>query len=438
NKLAYKDATKLFQDKKFKEAAAEFAKVQSDYLYYEQAQARMARALAASGDFAASRQAVAAYRKFVEENELSQRMTGKQQVRDLAVASVAYNDVWMSYYEARGNKEFSIERDLEKYGVAVAEAEKFLSNSAEDGAAYVPQVLAYLGRLHVDTGSLDKAEQAYSQLKGVEASRASRLASEIFRQYEGQVDGLTEEFSKLIAKDADANQLAAAETDLANARKQLTALGTDYIQSSGKPQLAILVATMQNFEQLGEWEKVDTVAKKTMAIYGPSTDAGEKNVVDKLVRPMVGEALLQQQRFQEAYDMLVKAEEANPQQWELKRQISRALGGWFEFNKETAARVRVPGLDKPVEAYMKYYGDPTDSYRIWATRPDVKKYSLSWYKFMWESYWFAKQAGAKDDKFKATAQSFYNIARSTNDFGNLKQLGPEGLKLFNFFQANRP
>ncbi|MFK7742511.1 MAG: hypothetical protein AB8H80_19515, partial [Planctomycetota bacterium] len=38
NKLAYKDATKLFQDKKFKEAAAEFAKVQSDYLYYEQAQ----------------------------------------------------------------------------------------------------------------------------------------------------------------------------------------------------------------------------------------------------------------------------------------------------------------------------------------------------------------------------------------------------------------
>lgn len=436
NKLSFKTANKLFSDKKFPEAAVEFAKVTADYVYYEQAQVRMARAQASAGDFVASRASLATYRKFVKDNELNARATGKQQVRKAALAAAAYNEVQIAYYEARGNKTFNLERDLKKYGAAVESIQSFVSNYAEDGKIYVPQVLAYLGRLHVDTGALEEAEKAYSQLKAVDTARASRLASEVFQEYQNQVKSQVEELNKAIAAGKTQQQLRSAKAEVTALRQKLTALGSDYIKNSPTPQLAILVNTMLNWQELGEWKNVDEVAKKTLATYGDTTDESQKRVVDQLVRPMVGEALLQQQRFQEAYDMLVAAEKANPTQWELKRQIARALGGWFEFSK-TGRSVKVAGLDRAEEAYIKYYGHPTESYRIWATRPDVKQFSLEWYRFMWESYWFAKQAGVKDSKYAETAGKFYRKARSTNDFESLKQYGVEGDKLLNYFRLNK-
>lgn len=436
DKVAYKEGTKLFNERKWVEAAQQFGKVTPEYVYYEQAAVRVARAYASAGDFAKSREALAAYRKYVADNELHARDTGKQQVRTAALASGAYNDVQIAYYEARGNKSFGIERDLSKYGAAVEAASNFLSNFAADGEAYVPQVLAFLGRLHVDTGALDQAEQAYTQLKTKDATRAARLATEIFQEYQNQVKGLVAELDKGIAEGKTDAQLAEQNAAIDAARRQLTALGTDYIKSSPKPQLAILVNTMLAWEKLSEWEQVDAVAKQTLAMYGDVKDEQSKRVVDQLVRPMVGEALLQQRRFQEAYDMLIAAEQANPAQWELKRQIARALGGWFEFSN-TGAAVREPGLDRPVEAYIRYYGDPEKSYRIWATRPEIKKFSLEWYRFMWESYWFAKQAGKKDSKYADTAAKFFRIARSTNEFATLLTYGAEGKKIHSYFMTNR-
>lgn len=436
DKVAYKQGTKLFNERKWTEAAQQFAKVTPEYVYYEQAAVRVARAFASAGDFAKSRAAIGAYRKYVAENELHARDTGKQQVRKAAMASGAYNDVQLAYYEARGNKAFNIERDLSKYGAATDAVNNFLTNFAADGDAYVPQVLAFLGRLHVDTGALEQAEQAYTQLKGKDQTRAARLATEIFQEYQNLVKGLIGERDKSIADGKSDADLAEQNSAIGAARRQLTALGTDYIKSSPKPQLAILVNTMLNWEKLSEWARVDEVAKKTLALYGEVSDEQSKRVVDQLVRPMVGEALLQQRRFQEAYDMLIAAEEANPAQWELKRQIARALGGWFEFSN-TGAAVREPGLDRPVEAYLKYYGDRENSYRIWASRPEVKKFSLEWYRFMWESYWFAKQAGKKDSDYAATAQKFFRIARSTNEFKTLLTYGAEGKKLHTYFMSNR-
>ncbi len=436
NKLAYKEGNALFEAGKFREAAAAFAKITKEYLYYEQAQVRLARAQSAAGDFAASRATVDSYRKYIAENELSARDTGKQQVRTMALAAADYNEVQMAFYEARGNEEFGLKQDLGKYPAAIEKMQAFLSNHAKDGDIYVPQVLAYVGRLHVDTGALDKAEQAYAQLKAVDTTRAARLATEIFVEYENRVKLLGDELDQAIAQDKGNAAIAAAENEVNSARRKLTAIGMDYIQNSPRPQLGILIKTMQAFERLGEWPRVDDVAKKTLALYGDDAEESTKRVVDQLVRPMVGEALLQQQRFQEAYDMLVAAEKANPTQWELKRQIARALGGWFEFSK-TGTPVKVPGLDRAEEAYMKYYGHPEDSYRIWATRPEVKQFSLEWYQFMWESYWFAKRAGEKDGKFKDIAGTFYRKARSTDDFETLKSYGAEGLRLYRYFQTNR-
>lgn len=436
NKLARKSGNTFFNNKQFAEAAAEFAKITPDYVYYEQCRVRMARAQMSMGDFAASRKTIAEYREYVKNNALGARDANKLTVRKAAQAAAAYNDVQMAYFEARGREEFKLERNLKNYDAAIKAVQGFVTNYATDGALYVPQVLAYLGRLHVDTGALADAEKAYNQLKSKDQARASRLASEIFQEYQNLVKSQVGELEKLIAADKTESEMLQAKTEVADARRQLTALGMDYIKGSPKPQLAILVATMTNWAELREWQRVDDVAKKTLAIYGDVKDAGPKRVVDQLVRPMVGEALLQQRRFQEAYDMLVAAEKANPQQWELKRQIARALGGWFEFS-ETGQSIRVPGLDRPVEAYMKYYGDPKDSYRIWATRPDVKKFSLEWYEFMWESYWFAKQAGAKDSKFKETAAKFYRLAKSTNDFETLKRYGIKGALLKRYFSLNR-
>lgn len=436
DKVAFKEGTKLFNARKWQEAAQQFAKVTTDYVYYEQAAVRVARAYASAGDFAKSREAIGAYRKYVADNELHARDTGKQQVRKAALAAGAYNDVQLAYYEARGNKDFGIERDLSKYGAAVEAVNNFLTNFSADGDAYVPQVLAFLGRLHVDTGALDQAEQAYTQLKGKDPTRAARLATEIFQEYQNQVKGLVAELDKGIAEGKTTAQLAEQTSAIEAARGKLTALGTDYIKSSPKPQLAILVNTMLNWQELAQWERVDEVAKQTLALYGEVTEEQTKRIVDQLVRPMVGEALLQQRRFQEAYDMLIAAEEANPAQWELKRQIARALGGWFEFSK-TGAAVREPGLDRPVEAYIRYYGDPEKSYRIWATRPEVKKFSIEWYRFMWESYWFAKQAGKKDSKYADTAAKFFRLARSTDDFATLLTHGAEGKKIHSYFMSNR-
>ena len=86
---------------------------------------------------------------------------------------------------------------------------------------------------------------------------------------------------------------------------------------------------------------------------------------------------------------------------------------------------------------MKYYGDRKQSYRVWAERPEVKKFSLEWYRFQWEAYWFAKQAGKKDSKYADTAKKFYRIASSTNNFATLLTYGAEGKKIHSYFMNNR-
>lgn len=433
NKLAYKEGNSLFNEQKYAEAAAQYAKITADYLYYEQAQVRRGQALAAAGEFDAARKALAAYRKFTEDNEINARDSGRLQVRRLAAAAAEFTEVQMAYHEARGNDAYKLARSLEKYQPAIDRMQAFLSNFAKDGDDFVPQVLAYLGRLHADVSQLDKAEQAYLQLKQKDALRASRLATEIFAEYEAKVKLLSDELDQAIAKDKDAAAIASARSELDAARRKLTAIGMEYINNSPRPQLGILIKTMQNWEELGDWTKVDDVAKKTLSLYGDVTEEADKRAVDQLVRPMIGEALLQQHRFQEAYDMLIAAEKANPNDWAIKHQIARALGGWFEFDAKTGAPVKVVGLDRPDEAYVKHFTE----YRTWAERPEVKKFSFEWYEFQWECYWFAKQAGAKDSKYKDIAAKFYRIARATDDFATLKSYGAQGERLFRYFQTNR-
>lgn len=431
-KLFWKAANELFNGKKYAESIVEYKKITPDFLFYEQAQVRIAKAYSASGDFANARTTLRDYAAWTAANALDARDTGRQQVRELAAAEAEFTDVTMTYLEARGSEEFKREKDLTKYPTAVEKARAYVTNFAKGGEGNIPTALEFLGRLHCDLAEMDRAEEAYAQLKQKDPVRASRLATEIFKEYQNQVKSLDDELAKAIKGDKGDAAINAARSALNTMRTKLTTLGSDYIANSPKPQLAVLVNTMLQFEELREWKRVDEVAQKTLALYESDTAESTKKNLDMLVRPKIGEALLQQQRFQEAYDMLIAAEKANPTHWEIKRQICRALGGWFEFSK-TGAPTKVPGLDRPAEAYQKYYSE----YRTWGERPDVKKYSLEWYRFQWEAYWFAKQAGVKDGKFKDIADKFYRIARATDDFATLKSHGAAGLDLFKFFQINR-
>ncbi len=433
SKLFWKGANEAFNDKKYPEAVTEYAKIQPDFLYYELGRVRTAASQSAAGDFAAARQTLKAYHEWAEAHAIDARDTGKQQVRSMAMAEGEFTEMQMLYAEARGSDDFKLPKDLTKYPAAIEHARTFVTNFAKDGDNYVATVLAYLGRLYTDLGQLDKAEQVYAQLKQKDEVRGSRLATEVFKEYQDQVTSLAKELDQAIAKGKDEATVSAATNAVNGAREKLVALGLDYIGNSPKPQIGVLIGTMQAAEQLGQWKRVDEVARKTLDIYGNETDDSTKKVVDLLVRPMIGEALLRQQRFQEAYDMLIEAEKANPTQWEIKRQICRALGGWFEFSS-TGAPLRIAGLDKPDEAYTKYWTE----YRTWGLRqPDVKKYSLEWYRFHWEAFWFAKQAGAKDGKYKEFADSLYRIAKSTDDFATLLSYGAEGKALQNNFKFNR-
>jgi hypothetical protein len=432
SKLFWKGANEAFNDKKYAEAIAEYAKIQPDFLYYELGKVRAAKAQSAAGDFAAARQTLQAFRDWAAANAIDARDTGKQQVRGMAVAEAEYTEVQMLYSEARGDEQLKLAKDLTKYPTAIDKARTFVTNFAKDGDAYMPTVLAYLGRLHADLGELDMAEQVYAQLKQKDEVRASRLATEVFKEYQDQVVSLNKELDQTIAKGKDDAAIAAATSALDAVRSKLLALGLDYIGNAPKPQLGVLIGTMQAAEKLSQWKRVDEVARKTLDLYGADADASTQRIVDQLVRPMIGEALLRQQRFQEAYDMLIAAEKANPTQWEIKRQICRALGGWFEFSA-TGAPLRIAGLDKPADAYLKYWTE----YKTWGLRPDVKKYSLDWYRFHWEAFWFAKQAGEKNGEYKAYADSLYRIAKATDNFETLRSHGVDGLSLLRNFQFNR-
>ncbi len=192
----------------------------------------MARAQMSMGDFAASRKTIAEYRQYVSDTTLGARDNNKLTVRKAALAAAAYNEVQMAYFEARGNSAFKLERNLENYASATKTVEAFISNYATEGAVYIPGVLAYLGRLYVDTGALTKAEQAYNQLKVKDPARASRLASEIFQEYQNLVKSQIAEVEKAITAGKTDNELTKAKGEVANARERLTALGTDYINGS--------------------------------------------------------------------------------------------------------------------------------------------------------------------------------------------------------------
>lgn len=438
NKLNWKLALQAMNANNFQEAASKFALVNRDqqFLYYELARVRVATARQMAGDLAGARQALADYRAWLEKPEaaIEARRTDLLQVRAQAVAELNFREASIAYLEAVGNPQTGARKDLTKYPAAIEQLRAFISNHAKDGESYVPYAWDYVGRLYTELGELAKAEEAYIALRDKNPSLASKLCTVVFDAYLQQIDNLAKERDKAIAENRDQAAIDPIRGELRQARQKLVALGQQYIRTSPEPQYALYSHTARQLQELEDWVKVEEIA--AMAIDKFGNDATYKENVDRVLRPMIGDALLHQRKFKQAHDMLVEAEKVNPNLWELKRLLALTLGGWFEFDR-SGRPVIVPGLDRPDEAYQKFWVE----YQPWALRPGVEKFSLEWYTFHWEAYWFARRAAeiSKDKSdFKNRAQSLYGIARSIDNFESLKKHGEAGLRLFNYFQLNRP
>ncbi|MGE3171136.1 MAG: tetratricopeptide repeat protein [Planctomycetota bacterium] len=433
-KVHWKNGNKNFGERNWEAAAAAYAQVPLDFLYYELARARMVKAYSGAGDFQKARAGIDAYRQWLETKEavLDPKRTDKAQVREFAVREMDFTQAFMAYAEAYGDSGLKIEKDTAKYPRAIELLQAFVANHGQSKESSLAQAIDYLGRLHSDLGDLAKANTAYMQLKDLDEGRASRLASVIFAAQLDHAENISKELDAAFATDKPGADVEKLRNDLRQARTQLTGLGIEYMRNSQQPQLGILVHTMNAFERLGDWKKVDEVAQKALQLYGSETDERTKDVIDLTVRPKIGEALLQQRQFQQALDMLLAAEQANPNQYELKRLICKALGGWFYIN-QSGRGVKEPALGRFKEAYDKYFTE----YRTWALR-DNQKYTLDWYRFQWESYWFAKQAGEKDSTYKEYAASIFRVTGALDKFAGLKALGQDGMTLFTYFDLNRP
>lgn len=434
-KVHWKNGNDRMAERKYAEAAEAYSQVPTDFLQYELARARLAQAYLAAGKFTEVTKSIADYRAWLETKDavLDPKRVDKAQVREVAKRSMDSTEAQMAYVQAVGDKELKVERNLANYPAAIERMQAFLANHGKSKDGEVIRAIDSLGRMHADMGELDKAEACYLQIKDLDEQRASKLASVVFSAYLTHATNLDKELDAAVSAQKDKAILEKLRKDLTQVRTQLCNLGSEYIRASQKPQLGILVNTMNAFEKLGDWKKVDEIAQKALAVYGEDQDAKVKQVIDLTVRPKVGEALLQQGQFQRAYDMLLEAEKANPKQYELKRLICRALGGWFYLN-QAGRPVKEPALGRFKEAYDKYFSE----YRNWALRPEVQKYSIDWYRFQWECYWFAKQAGEKDSKYKEYAASIYRVTGAIDKFEGLKALGQSGMELFTYFDLNRP
>ncbi|HLQ37134.1 MAG TPA: hypothetical protein VK348_05010, partial [Planctomycetota bacterium] len=430
----------------YRRAAAEYGMVAADFPHYELARVRVATAQALGGDFAAAQQTIADYRSFLASaaTALPADASDRRRVRAAAIVEADFREASMLYQTAIGSAPES-KKDLTRYPAAISRLRTFLAEVGRDDEQFTGLALDLLGRLHADLQQMDQAEDCYQKLAPRDPQHllAPALASVLFGVYLTQAHGFAAErdHARRSGREAD---LPAIEAELLRVRTRLVQLGSDYAAAAARPQIGMLANTLLAAAALGQWNRVWELADKTLELYGVDEQrlaaqfgraqvAEIQRTVDFVVRPKAAEALLMLHRFQRAHDLLQAAIATLPANGELLRLLAMALGGWLEFDPRGGMAL-VPGLGHPDQAYDVYYGQ----YRAFALRPEVREYSLAWYRFHWEAYWYALRAAGLDSRYRSRAATLYHRARSTDDFASLQRLGIDGLELWRAFTQNPP
>lgn len=431
SKTAYRDGNRLMASNEFGKAAEAFAKVEQSYLYYDISRARYAYALALAGKREEARKAIDDFLAYLETPaaeiaEDDKQKANKEGLRKQALGELAYRTVSMDYNEATGAVD-GVEKDLSRYRDVLEGFKSFVTNHGDVAEDFVPYALNSMGRLHAELGELDKAEQAYRQLQANPggAALAAKLSTVVLKAWNDEVNNREAEL-EAAQKANDGADLKSLRTKLTEGHQKLLSLGREYIRNSSEPQYGVMYNTMASAKAIGNWDQVREIAEETIKRWGEHPDYSEK--VDSYIRPALGEAAIKKGEFQVAYDMLIAAEKANPKNYETKRLICLALGGWLEIDESANANF-IKGLGKPDEAYSKWFGE----YKDYADR--YEKYSLEWYEFTFQAFYFAKQAAAAkiDDKYDRYAQTLMSQARSIDNWATLEKLGARGSELRRLF-----
>ena len=391
----------------FTSAAQSYASITDEFLRYDLAQSRLAIAQRSNRDYADARRTIREFRNYTLATAVPDNRPDLTNVRNQALAEMAYAEAFMAYNEATGSEAAGTKKDLTRYPAVIELFQTFIADNARSGSNFLPRSYDILGRLHAEIGEMALAEEAYRNLRQVDTGKTllSTLSTVIFSAYRTQIENLMKEGT-------DPDTLV----ELRLVRSKALALGKEYASTAPAPSYGMLYNSVREAEALEQWTDVDDLARQTIDRYGSNPEYSSR--VDRFIRPSVGMAALQQRRFQQAYDMLSAAAVASPNNYPVKRLIALSLGGWLDFD-DLSNPDEVFGLERPDEAYEVYWGD----YRSYGVNPQrARKYELAWYEFHWECYWFARNAAQKDSVYADRANPLYNIAKSTDNFDTLLSL----------------
>jgi hypothetical protein len=431
---AYDAASDLLARQRYDEAILAYRSVGADSPYHELARAGIAVACQRKGDFAAARAEIAEYRAFLARADaaLPGARADLRRARAVAEARVDFCAGYLRFLEGIGQG--SGRRDPTAFPEVIAALADFADRHGDAAPELVPLACFAVARSAAETGDLPAAEARYRTLvrSWPRDPNIRSLAAALFAVRDAQVTAQTVEVDA-IARTGDAEALARARRNLTALRHATVALGLDYLERAPAPQLAIAHSLLLHLEALADWPRLEAAGERVLVACG--RDARRAGELDRLVRPSLGRALLEQHRFAEAYDVLSAAERADPDCDALKRLCCLALGGWQEIDARGEVQV-YPGLGRAAEAYRKYATEYHG--HALAPAPDAAERSLAWYRSCFELYWFAAQAGAADPELRAAAKTIWSIARADDDFARLTAAGEAGRRLRALFVRNAP
>lgn len=433
SKRSYSDGGRLLSEKRYDEAVTSYNRVSADSPYYELAKSGAVRALFSKGDYDAARKAIAEYRAFLETRDaaIPEGRNDLRKAREVAQARTDFYEGYMLYFEGLGGDDRPA--DPTKFPEAIKLLGDYPDRHGKAEGELVPVVHYVLGRCHIAMGDLAKGEEKYRTLQTSwpRDPNVSILAAAIFGAYDDQVTAKVAEV-EAVAKQDDGAQLDKARQELEALRRKAVSVGLEYFEKSEKPQYGISYLTLKHLEELKDFERVEDFGNKVLELFAESK---HKDKVDRFVRAILGEAVLRQKKFRQAYDMLSAASAANPNNYPLKRLLCLSLGGWQEIDERGQIQ-RYLGLEQPAEAYDIYWND-YKAYGLNSTR-GVEDYSIGWYEYYWELYHFALAASENDSEYAQRARTVYSKAQSFDDFATLDDLGPRGRELKDLFVDNPP
>ena len=434
-KRAWVDGGNALAKGEFDDAVRSYRRIPSDSIYYEWAQARIVGALSRQLSYDEARKAIADYRAFLatKDAKIPRNRNDLKQARQLAQAEIDFQEAYMLYREGLG-KGKSGKPDLTKFPEVVKLLSDYEARHGAAGAQLTPRTYFVLGKSYIEMGKLDKAEEKYRTLVTADprSPNIPVLASAIFTAYDNEITAKAQEVDG-IASGGDQDAAKQASAELESLRRRAVAIGLEYADNSSKPQYQICSLTLKNLQALKDWGQVESFGNKLVAMF--SGDPGLKTKVDKHARPIIGDAILRQHKYRQAYDMLTAAEKADPKDYPLKRLVCLALGGWQEVNSRGGID-SYQGMGKAAEAYQKYWTE----YKVYGLNRNrgVERYTLPWYEYHWELYHFALEAAKTDSKYEQRARTVFNLAKSTDEFEHLDTLGAKGKELRSLFDANQP